>query len=347
MRWGLLILGWVAAAARAAGPDGEVPVAPVASATFAGWSGAYCLSNRAAEAAVVPGIGRVAMFTPIGGTNLLYLAPTWIGRLPNDPEFARRWINFGGLALWPVAHAQWAALEGRGVSPARLLDGYAWGGRAWRNAAGDLVSVLTREIGPPLRVRLTRDVRLGETPPALIVRQRIERVAESDVPVTLWTVGQMLRPSRVVFPLEGDGAAASGEIRSLSFAPPPAPAFSYHARAAVYRVEVGGTHRLISDSPRGWLAAEIGRTLVILRSRSPGKGGAVAPPTLFVERDAPYAEFEIAGASQALTPGEVIEDELRMEAYPCPDGLTAAELAGRARRFVGELPEAKPVPSIR
>ena len=136
-RHGLLTVlcgSWLFAAAAVAGSScctatAPPPVSPLPAAEFRGWTHAYRLQNEQVEAVLVPAIGRLVHFAPLGGESLFRLEPSLEGRTPAENE---SFFNVGGDWMWPVAQARWASFSADGKDwppPAPLADG-AWNGSA-------------------------------------------------------------------------------------------------------------------------------------------------------------------------------------------------------------------------
>lgn len=314
--------------------DADVPVAPIAASAYAGWPAAFSLKNAACEAVVVPSIGRIVAVIPTDGSNLLHLATALAGRDPAMPELRDRWANFGGAWFWPVAQSHWATLQKAGSNPARLLDGRAWEGRAWKAADGSRVCRLTIEFGPPLNCRAIRTVRVGRFGATVRIQQRIERTGPSEIPVALWSVAQVASPLRVILP-------GTPPLRTVAFAAPPAGSDVAASGARVYHVELGGEHRLASDAPAHWIAADLGRHLVIQRMESSTNAAPDAATAIaYVHRGSPYGEIELTGKDHALAPGAAIENTIRLDIHPSFTGMSDERLAERVRMLAEDDPSA-------
>lgn len=339
LTWALLAVATAAAAGAAEGTaafDADVPVAPVALTPFAGWPAAFSLKNAACEAVVVPSIGRLAALIPADGSNLFHLASALAGRDPATPDLRDRWANFGGAWFWPVAQSRWPALQKAGLNPARLMDGRAWEGRAWKAADGSQVCRLSLDYGEPLNCRATRTLRIGRFGSTIRIHQQIERTAPSDIPVALWSVLQIVPPSRIVLP-------GTAPLRPVAFAAPPAGADVGASGARVYHLSVGGEHRLAASVPAKWIAADLGRFLMILRLEPTADAPAgEAEAIAYVHRGAPYAEIELVGREQALAPGQTMENVVRIDLHPSFTGMSDERLAERVRMLAEEDPAATP-----
>ena len=102
-------------------------------------------------------------------------------------------------------------------------------------ADGSQVCRLTLEYGEPLHCRATRTLRIGRFGSSIRIHQQIERIAPSNIPVALWSVLQIVPPSRVILP-------GTAPLRPVAFAAPPLGADVGASGARVYHLSVGGEH---------------------------------------------------------------------------------------------------------
>jgi hypothetical protein len=345
-RFQCLALVPLAAAAEAAPPE-WVPVAPLPAVEWRGWTNACRLQNERMEVVVVPDIGRIA-FLAYGGssTNLFRLDPALAGRTV-DTDAPDYWFNFGGDWLWPAAQARWPEFQGTDWPPSRLIDGRPWSARAWRTVEGDQCCSISQEYGAPLNLRVTRLIRLPKDQAVVSIRQKMERTAESTVPVTLWNISQMAQASRLVMPVDAGSAFPDG-YRVLNFAPPEAEYIQACPGALLYRADLGGEHKLGSDSARGWIAMSRGELLIVERAepvRAPGETGAGATypdggcrVELYSNTGLGYAEIETLSEERVLLPGEVLENVLTISAFRLQAPLDGCELVEKIQTLIGERP---------
>ena len=326
-------------AAPEAAPDGDVPVAPIAPSVYGIWTNALVLRTAAAEAVVVPDIGRVCSFAPSDGSNMLHVAAALASHASGRRSGAGSWRDFGGVWGWPVHEDSWPRIRAEGGSPDEMFEGRPWTGRAWRTADGTAVCAMLLDFGPPVNLRLTRTLRLGRHTASLEIRQRIERTAPSTIPAGPSVLVRIVAPQRLVFPADGDAEPA---VRPMAFEAPPGFAVTRAPDAAVYRVDLGGEHRLAATSPRPWVAAELPRHLLLLRASTDGSN-AMPQASAYVHRGAAHAELELAAPGQRLRPGEILEQTVFLECFPEPANLGDRELAVRTRLLAGER-EAASVP---
>ena len=317
----------VAGGAAAAPP----PVAPILPGEFRGWTHAFRLENDLVSAVLVPDIGRLVSFSPRDGQSLFRLEESMQGRLPAAGE---NFFNIGGDWFWPVAQARWPALsaDGRNWPPPDALADGAWACSAWTDADGAQCAMLTRAYGAPLNVLATRLFRLAPGSAALVVQQRLERTAASDIPVLLWNVSQIGRAEQIALPVEKQSKFRSG-LKVLMGAPPKRRQLSRCSGAAVYRVAPGAEIKLGSDSPRGWIAAARGTNAVfecVLNSAGGDfpDGGCVVE--VYSNEGLGYSEIETLSPELALAPGTVLENTLRIEPAPLATPPAGCDLAAAA-----------------
>ena len=172
-------------------PAPPPPVAPVPPTEFRGWTHAFRIQNDQAEAVFVPAVGRLVHFARRDGASPLRLEPALAGKTPAAGE---TFFNVGGDWFWPVSQARWPARAADGKDwppPAVLGDETPWTCSAWTDADGAPCVQFVRRYGAPLNVEATRLFRLEPTSAVLVVRQRLERTAPSEIPVVLWNVSQI------------------------------------------------------------------------------------------------------------------------------------------------------------
>lgn len=316
-----------------------VPVAPIGAIEYRGWSNAFRLQNEQIKVVIVPEIGRIAHIGFVDSDNFLRLDESLVGKT-GEGRAPNEWMNYGGDWLWPVAQSRWSNFQDETWPPAPVLDGPAWSGRAWRTEDGSQHCLITRDIGAPFHVRVSRTIQLPHTNAYISVRQRIERLEPSDIPVTLWQLSQIHDAEWVVFPVEEDSHFAQG-FAPIKFDIPDEKNLHRCGNTVVHDVQHGGEHKLGSDSPRAWLAALKGDVLLIVRS-APDEGKGEYPDggctlQLYSNSELGYAELETLSTEQALAPGEHINNTLHLSLHRLvniPESPCA--LAETAQRLLGE-----------
>lgn len=312
-----------------------------------GHTNVYLLQNRWVEAVIYPALGRVGQFQFRGEPNVLRfddaLAAAAAGPVPEPPP---GWRNFGGDWLWPVSQAHWPAHFGAHWPPPWFLDGPPWTARGWINHDQSQSVLLEIEIGAPLHIRVHRKFTLPADSTTLVIRQRIERIAPSDVPVTLWNISQIAAAERIALAVETNSAFVGG-YRVLDFAPPADGILNTQdPLVLVAHVQQAGEIKIGSDSPRGWIAAQRGDT-VLLEGASGAPEASAFPDggcrtELYSNSGLGYSEIETLSEERALQPGEHLENTLTMALHRMPAELDDASFAARLRALAGDPPPAAP-----
>ena len=313
------------------------PVAPILPSDYLGWTNAYRLQNDRAEAVFVPAIGRLVHFAPLQGPSPFRLEASLQGKTPAAGE---PFFNIGGDWLWPVAQARWAAFsaDGKDWPPPAALADLPWTCSAWTDAEGASCALLTRDYGAPLHIQVSRLFRLAPGSAALVVQQRIERTAPSDIPVVLWNISQIAQAEQIALPI-GPASQFRGGLQALMGRKPSRRQLAVCGDAAVYRVSEGAETKLGSDSPRGWIAAAKGTNLIFesVANAAAGDypdGGCVVE--VYSNQGLGYSEIETLSPELALAPGTVLENTLRIELSATDAVLEACPLADAVRALAGE-----------
>ena len=92
-----------------AGPNADVPVAPIAATSMEGWTNVFKLQNPALEIVVAPCAGRIVRISYKGDDNILRLDAGLKDRVP-DGGGDELWMNYGGDWIWPVAQSRWTSI---------------------------------------------------------------------------------------------------------------------------------------------------------------------------------------------------------------------------------------------
>jgi hypothetical protein len=338
-----LFLGLLlAAVARRAAPAAEgIPVTPIPAIALHGHTNALVIGNRQLQVTLMPSLGRIAGLRFGGFDNVVrFDAPLAAASLtPPEPG---TWRNFGGDWMFPVAQALWPDRFGNRWPPPPFLDGQPWQGHAWISDDGAQHALLTLEVGEPLHIRLHRALRVDPITATVTIRQRMERTAASDIPMTLWNISQVPDAQRVLMPVDDDSAFPDG-YAVLDFGPP---ATQLLARAEggvlVLDVKNGTEHKLGSDSPRGWIAAQRDHVVIIEHATTTQPGGDFPDGGCRVEvyanRGLGYTEIETLSEERVLQPGEVLENTLTLSFHLVEATLDHTALAQRVRELLGEAP---------
>jgi len=304
------------------------PVAPIPPTEFLGWTNAYSLQNKRACAVLVPAIGRLVHFAPRKGVSPFRLEPSMQGQtLPEGEPF----FNIGGDWLWPVSQARWASFSGTKKDwppPAPLAD-LPWACSAWTDADGAQCAMLTRDYGAPLHILVSRLFRLEPDSTRLVVQQRIERTAPSEIPVVLWNISQIARAEQIVLPVDNESAFRDG-LHTLMGARPSQKYLTPCTESAVYRVSEGAETKLGSDSARGWIAAARKSNIIFesVDNTVDGNypdGGCVVE--VYSNEGLGYSEIETLSPEVNLEPGKVLENTLEIQIETTKHPLSGCPLA--------------------
>jgi len=313
------------------------PVAPILPSEFLGWTHTFRLQNNRAQAVLVPAIGRLVHFAPIDGQSPFRLEASMQGQTPPAGE---AFFNIGGDWLWPVSQARWASFAetGKDWPPPALLADLPWECSAWTDADGAQCALLSRDYGTPLNIQVSRLFRLEPDSATLVVQQRIERTAKSEIPVVLWNISQIAQAEQIVLPVEKDSSFRGG-LKALMGKKPSSKQLVPCKAAAVYRVSEGAETKLGSDSLRGWIAAAKGTNVIfesVVNSATGNypDGGCVVE--VYSNHGLGYSEIETLSPEVNLAPGTVLENTLRIEIATTEKPMTGCPLSGFIRTLAGE-----------
>ncbi len=326
-RWTALLL--LAAPSAWAAPDTDVPVAPITPAPALGWEDALTLDTPPSRVTVIPATGRVAAWSLAGEDNIFHRAEQWAGRQPGDPAAGPTWINFGGWSLWPVPTSSWELLQSAGWRPSRVVDGAPWTGRGWVAADRAPTARIEREWAAPIHLTARRTVRLDPERAILQVEDRMSRVADCPVPVSLWGLLQIVRPTRFIMPLDPTADANQAfESRGgrMSYA-----ALHPTEQALVFTLDSQSRMDLQALSERHWMAFEIGRQLLLIRGPTGG-----ARLRFYLDPGQPRAEVECLPAASPLPKGDTLTHTIELRLGRVRPDASAAYIARQARRLAGE-----------
>lgn len=327
--------------------DHDVPVAPVPPAACRGWTNAFCLKNKDLEVVVVPGIGRIVWIGWNAKENFLRSGEGLTGVLP-AADGSGGWLNYGGDWLWPVAQSRWKDFQGSDWPPSRLLDGRPWSGTAWKCADGSLCCLITQDYGEPLHIKVSRLFRLDAEEPRLTIQQRVERVAESVIPVTLWNITQIGGAEAVVIPV--DDAVGTGGVRAIMFEAPGEDVLSRCGDAVAFDARAGGERKLCSGSKRAWIAARKGDAVIMERiTESSGEGDypdGGCSLEMYSNSGLGYSEIETLSVERNLAAGETLGNTLVIQCRRLFSELKSpCDLAERVREWLGEVAQPPATPA--
>jgi hypothetical protein len=279
--------------------------------SWRGWPEVWTLRGGGLEVRLLPARGRMIPLAETGGGNLLWELPEMRGVMERDRENRWSWPNPGGDWLWPVQQSEWHRLgvpdKWRWPPPA-VFDDRPWTVR--RESPG--VVEMRLEVGEPLRVRLTRRFVLSDREPGVLrVRQRIERMGESDIPVTLWHITQVPTPREVRFEHPADSAFADGVHRIGAEEVNPA---SLRREEGMWIWDPSKTGRCKFGTDGRWLEAELEGGMLRIEARG-GRGGGMFPDggcslALVKGKGGDFVELETMSVERNPEVGGVLENEL-------------------------------------
>lgn len=333
----ILLFLLLAAAAAGQSPDHRLatPVAPIPAAPYRGFTNAIVLQNDLLRAVIVPRIGRL-MELRLPDAESPLRADAMLDRGASSDT--NNWANYGGSWVWLAEQARWPAAFGRGWPPP-VFDSPAaeWTASAWRRADGGQFCRLQLSVGAPMHVRVTREFLLPRNAAQLQIAQRIDRVLESRLPVTLWNVAQIDRADEVVLPLD-----AGAQLVPLSDKPVPPQLLTACSNAVVIAPREIDESKVGSTSPRSWIAGRKGNLVLLLVAR-PGDAAGPYPDKgcrveMYTNKGLGYTEIESLGEERALAPGETVANAVTLELYRSPRPLSGCELASWVRQLLGETP---------
>jgi hypothetical protein len=329
---GFLLIAWVSAlhSSPVAAAEKSLPVAPVAASEYKGWTNAYRLTNGDLVVVVVPSIGRIMLIGPDEKRNLLSVNQSLQGVLPASTN-ENNWLNFGGDWLFPVAQNRWTTFQDGDWPPSRLLDGRPWNGRAWKNADDSQCCLIQQEYGEPLHIKISRLITLPPDGSAFTIKQRVERIQESVIPITLWNITQLSAPDQLFFPTEKSDDFPDG-YRMMMGEKPGAECLVECENSVAFDATCDDEIKIGSGSRESWVAGRCGSLFIIEDSRSKNQDG-IFPDNgcsieLYANRGLGYAEIENLSIEKNLMPGESLANTLHIqlvamnEEMPLPCELT-------------------------
>jgi hypothetical protein len=207
-------------AARAPAPSSPAARAPAAAAvtvtksSFHGWE-ALILRNGAAEATVVPAIGRIMQLGLVSAG--VPRGPLWShpGIGPALPADENGWINIGGDKAWPAPQSRWEAIAGKGWPPPRTFDASAFTATIVDSGSvGDEIELLSA-VDPAYGLRVRRTITLDPAAPILTVDTCYEKVTGAPVRAGVWTITQLVSPERLFMRLPARSAFPGGFAQRL------------------------------------------------------------------------------------------------------------------------------------
>jgi len=176
---------------------------------------AIVLHNRAAEAVIVPDIGRIMQFDLIDRKRGHARGPFWsnpaIDRLKPDTE---GWVNYGGDKSWPSPQAQWERIAGRAWPPPKAFDALPYRASIKVDKV-ELLSAADSDYG----IRVRRTISLDAEKPVMTIETAYEKVEGAPIRVGIWIITQLVPPDRAFILLPEHSALQEGYTSFLPVLP--------------------------------------------------------------------------------------------------------------------------------
>jgi len=323
------------ASAQTPGVDAGAPVSIIETSPYRGFTNAIVLQNDYLRAVILPSIGRLMEIRLLDSENPLRSAAILDKGRSSDTN---TWPNDGGNWVWPAGQSGWPDAFGRGHPPP-VFDSPAseWTASAWKRADGAQFCRLQVSVGEPMHVRVTREFLLSKKSARLEISQRIDRVLESKLPVTIRTVTQLTRADEVVLPLD-----AGTDLIAADKKPVPPGCVVTCSNAAVINTRDVVETKAGSASPRNWIAGRKGNLVLILTVRPDNAAGAYPDKgcrvEMFTNKGLGYTELETRSEERALAPGETAANTITLAIYRAPEPLSGCEFAKWTMQLIGEIP---------
>lgn len=317
--------------------NSDIPIAPLQPTTYQGWTNAFKLRNAVLELVVVPDVGRIVYMALNGGVNFFRLDEGLMGQVPAEMG-GDSWMNFGGDWFWPVSQARWTEIAGKDWPPPPVLAERPWCGSAWKGADGSQYCLINREYGAPLHIKASRLIKLECDKPVVTIRQKIESIGNSSIPVTLWNISQVARPDQVVLPVDAQSIFSQG-YKVLNFDQPGTNVLVSCGKSIVLNAATPGEYKLGSDAEQGWVAA-VGKGYMVERAANkpceapyPDGGCRVE---CYVNSGLGYAEIETLSPERMLQAGECLENTLTIQLAPLDKPTDECSTVVRIQKLLGE-----------
>jgi hypothetical protein len=298
------------------------------------------LSNGSLEAVVVPSLGRVMHFAPVGGENVL-----WTNAAPRvPPAGAPFWLNWGGDKTWLAPQYMWN--QGKGWPPSPAWDGEAHTVEVLPNRLR-----LTSGVWPEFGVRLTREYSF-DAAGDFVVSQTVEKVRGEARMLSIWSVTQV-PPAEAVFLPTNPHSAYKNNFHWIAPAKDTDAVVQSTAGLLLARPSTLGSYKIGSDAPVASVASVNHGVAFVLRAATPnvkaaknqypdGAPGASFPVELFDSGPLPkrYLELEIFLAAASVFYGKSLDVFRALEPASAEfERCHLAAVARRSKRFVVEVGE--------
>lgn len=282
-------------------------------------------SNGTIDLAVSPQVGRIVHFGQTGGRNLL-----WANTV-KAVEQARKqgqWVNYGGDKVWPALQAMWPRFvpSGGGWPPDGVIDGEPW----TLVEQGDRFVIMRSPINPDLQVRVTRRIELHPGEAIVTIRNTMERVEPSVMPVLIWTVSQIDHPNYTLLHVSPRRPANELDRPWLWFGNRKNVEDRVTVMRDAVRFDVTREKAYKVGTLGDWVAG-VYDDLVFAQYGGYVRGGSYPDRSCAqVYCDGNYVELELLGPQQHLARGETMDFVVTWKLLPLPAGSAADAAAAAA-----------------
>ena len=301
---------------------------------------AFRLTNGGNEAVVVPSLGRVMRYGPIGGTNLLWNSPQTSFK-------AGEWANWGGDKAWPAPQSAWPlSLGAQTWPPHPSWDGAAQSSRVLPNGHVQTTS----GIWPVLGCRIVREFWF-DTNGDFIIQQTAEKVSGAPVQMSIWSVTQTAPD--VVFVPTNPNSPYKNNFYWFGGVPETQNVSPIDDKLLQIVPVFKGNYKIGVDAPVSAVAMRKGDILFTQRSAKPsgdypdGASGAGFPIEIFDSGGifdngavaSHYVELEILGPLRVFHVGTKWTHTVRWSLQQLPPNANEATVQETVRGLLQPVPE--------
>lgn len=262
--------------------------------TYHGWSNSIRLSNGSVEMVIVPAIGRIMRFAPVGGANVLWVNPGLLGR-SGPPSVTGEWLNFGGDKLWPAPQDRW------GWPPDPELDGSPWQASVRSDGAVVMESARSSRSG----IRFRRTISVHPTRPEARVLNELRNEGNRPVAWSVWQITQVDDPEWASMARSTDSSYESG-CRLFPESPPPDGSVTvtssdiraHRHKTQAYKIGADPRRTILRSQHAGWTFTAVGPD----RAKGDYPDGGCNVEIYSNPDPLPYMELEALGPVLTVAP---------------------------------------------
>lgn len=295
---------------------------------------AFRLTDGKCEAVVVPSLGRVMRYGKVGGSNLLWNAPT------SSKFKAGEWKNFGGDKTWLSPQSSWGTFHGKGAwPPDPAFDGTSHSAEVQSGGKLKLMS----QTSPIIGIRLERTMGFNAAG-EFVIEQSAFKTSGAPVRAGLWSISQSVPGASVFLPMASDSVYKNGYFRFGSAKTPDEGVSVANGLLRVDPVPRGGGKKFGVDAPVAAIASVRDGVAWVQRATKPkgqypdGAEDHGFPVELYVNGDANvfYAELELLGPLVDMVKGQKQTHTVKWQLHDLPsndvdDAATQTALAALLR----------------